>query len=256
MERDWLDAQLQAGRSIESIAGEVAKHPLTVGYHVKKHGLRSPHASKHAARGGIARDVLEPLVTEGRSVRAIALHLGVSYATVQHGSGRYGLTTRRAARLKESAGAREAGLKAVDLMCDRHGPTSFVSKSDGGFRCLRCRSEDVVKRRRRVKELLVEEAGGCCALCGYSPLSCCAAVPSPGPREQGLHDRAPRCHEVARSGPSGSRQMPAALRELPRGSGGGNRYTRPRSCPGGASFARQSGVAQSGVAQSGRAFGC
>jgi transposase-like protein len=168
MERDWLEAQLQAGRSIESIAREVGKHPSTVAYHVKKHGLRSPHAAKHAARGGIARDVLEPLVTEGRSVRAIARHLGVSYATVQHWIGRYGLTTRRAARLKESAAAREAGLKVVDLTCDRHGPTSFVCKSDGGFRCLRCRSEDVVKRRRRVKELLVEEAGGCCALCGYS----------------------------------------------------------------------------------------
>jgi len=168
MERDWLEAQLEAGRSIESIAREAGKHPSTVAYHVKKHGLRSPLAAKHAARGGIARDVLEPLVTEGRSVRAIARHLGVSYATVQHWIGRYGLTTRRAARLKESAAAREAGLKAVDLTCDRHGPTSFVCKSDGGFRCLRCRSEDVVKRRRRVKEVLVEEAGGCCALCGYS----------------------------------------------------------------------------------------
>jgi transposase-like protein len=168
MERDWLEAQLEAGRSIESIAHELGKHPSTVAYHVKKHGLRSPHAAKHAARGGVARDVLEPLVTEGRSVRAIARHLGVSYATVQHWIGRYGLTTRRAARLKESAAAREAGLKAVDLTCDRHGPTSFVCKSDGGFRCLQCRSEDVVKRRRRVKELLVEEAGGCCVLCGYS----------------------------------------------------------------------------------------
>src|SRR3954469_14010948 len=137
VERDWLEAQLQAGRSIESIPREVGRHPSTVASPAKKHGRRPPHAGKPAARGGIARDVLEPLVTEGRSVRAIALHLGVSYATVQHWIGRYGLTTRRAARLKESAAAREAGLKAVDLTCDRHGPTSFVSKSDGGFRCLR-----------------------------------------------------------------------------------------------------------------------
>src|SRR3954469_1830621 len=125
MEREWLEAQLQAGRSIEAIAREVAKHSSTVAYHVKKHGLRSPHASKHAARGGIARDVLEPLATEGRSVRAIALHLGASPAAGQHRIGRDALPTRRAARLKETAAAREAGLKAVDLTCDRHGPTSF-----------------------------------------------------------------------------------------------------------------------------------
>ena len=51
MDRDWLEAQLAAGRSIESIAREVGKHPSTVGYWVKKHGLRSQHAAKHAARG-------------------------------------------------------------------------------------------------------------------------------------------------------------------------------------------------------------
>src|SRR5215210_7631506 len=168
MDGDWLKAQLQAGRSIESIAREVGKHPSTVAYWVKKHGLRSQHAERHAARGGIERDVLEPLVSDGWSVRAIARHLGLSYATVQHWIGRYGLTTRRAARLQVSAAARRDGLAAVDLTCERHGLTSFVRKSDGGFRCLRCRSEDVVKRRRRVKETLISEAGGCCALCGYS----------------------------------------------------------------------------------------
>ena len=40
MDRDWLEAQLAAGRSIESIAREVGKHPSTVGYWVPKHGLR------------------------------------------------------------------------------------------------------------------------------------------------------------------------------------------------------------------------
>jgi hypothetical protein len=32
MDRDWLEAQLAAGRSIESIAREVGKHLSTVGY--------------------------------------------------------------------------------------------------------------------------------------------------------------------------------------------------------------------------------
>ena len=35
------------------------------------------------------------------------------------------------------------------------------------LRCERCRKDRVVARRRRVKALLVEEAGGHCLLCGY-----------------------------------------------------------------------------------------
>ena len=59
MDADWLASQLTAGRSIESIASEVGRSPSTVAYWVKKHGLASQHASKHAARGGIARETLE-----------------------------------------------------------------------------------------------------------------------------------------------------------------------------------------------------
>jgi IS30 family transposase len=40
MDRTWLASQLAAGRSIESIAREVGKHPSTVAYNVKKHGLK------------------------------------------------------------------------------------------------------------------------------------------------------------------------------------------------------------------------
>lgn len=32
----------------------------------------------------------------------------------------------------------------------------------------RCVGESVTRRKQKVKRLLVEEAGGCCALCGYS----------------------------------------------------------------------------------------
>ena len=35
------------------------------------------------------------------------------------------------------------------------------------FRCLTCRRERVIARRRKVKQILVEEAGGRCVLCGY-----------------------------------------------------------------------------------------
>jgi transposase len=167
MDRDWLAAQLAAGRSIESIAREVGKHPSTVSYWVKKHGLRSQHAERHAACGGLARETLEPLVLQGWSLRAIAERLEVSYATVQHWVRRYELTTVRAARLKATAGARLAGDASIELICPEHGLTMFIRKSDGGFRCRRCRSAAVLKRRRHVKAVLVEEAGGRCALCGY-----------------------------------------------------------------------------------------
>ena len=32
---------------------------------------------------------------------------------------------------------------------------------------MKCRSEQVSKQRRRLKRILVLEAGGCCQLCGY-----------------------------------------------------------------------------------------
>jgi hypothetical protein len=50
----------------------------------------------------------------------------------------------------------------------------FAWRADGGWRCLRCRSEAVSQRRRRVKEILVAEAGGACRICGYS--RCLAAL--------------------------------------------------------------------------------
>jgi len=37
----------------------------------------------------------------------------------------------------------------------------------GHFRCRRCRAAAVTRRRRKVKAILVSEAGGRCRLCGY-----------------------------------------------------------------------------------------
>ena len=53
------------------------------------------------------------------------------------------------------------------MMCPRHGRTEFWLEQRGIYRCLRCRSEAVARRRRRLKAILVEEAGGCCSICGY-----------------------------------------------------------------------------------------
>jgi hypothetical protein len=49
-------------------------------------------------------------------------------------------------------------------MCMRtsvHGGRSFR------WRCKRCVGEAVTRRHQKVKRILVEEAGGCCAVCGY-----------------------------------------------------------------------------------------
>jgi transposase len=164
MEREWLEQELAAGRSIESIAREVGKDPSTVSYWVRKFGLRSVHASRHAARGGIAREVLEERVGRGMTSREIASELGVSQGTVRHWLGRYDLRTAAA----EARAAREAptGEDSVGV-CPIHGETEFRRRPDGYWRCLQCRSMHVSARRRRVKQTLVQEAGGCCVLCGY-----------------------------------------------------------------------------------------
>jgi transposase-like protein len=167
MDAAWLASQLDAGRSIESIARETGRAPSTVAYWVNKHGLRSQHALRHAARGGLTREELEPLVAAGISIRAMAERLGVSYTTVRHWLGRYELITARAARLAVTSAARETGASAAVADCPRHGASTFGRTPSGRYRCLKCRSEAVSARRRRVKQRLVEAAGGCCVLCGY-----------------------------------------------------------------------------------------
>jgi transposase-like protein len=168
VDADWLTSQLAAGRSIESIAREVARSPSTVAYWVNKHGLASTHAPKHAARGGLARETLEPLVAAGMPIRAIAEQLGVSYTTVRHWLRRHGLSTPRGQRLAETADARATGANTCEGLCPQHGRVTLVRRGPDGFRCPRCRSDAVDRRRREMKRILVAEAGGACVLCGYS----------------------------------------------------------------------------------------
>ena len=162
MDRAWLEHQLGAGRSIEAIAREVDRDPSTVAYWVAKHGLTSTHAEKHAARGGIAREQLEPLVTAGLSIRAIGERLGVSYATVRHWLKQHELKTRRTVEPRGSQA------RTIERECPVHGLTTFIKYSaTDHHRCEQCRKDRVVDRRRKIKAMLVDEAGGCCALCGY-----------------------------------------------------------------------------------------
>lgn len=59
---------------------------------------------------------------------------------------------------------------AVVRECAVHGEQRHYALSDRGvlrYRCRRCVGEAVTRRHRKLKQLLVDEAGGCCAVCGY-----------------------------------------------------------------------------------------
>jgi transposase-like protein len=163
MDRDWLEAQLTAGRSIESIAREVGKHPSTVSYWLTKYALVSAFAERHAPKGPPARQDVAGLVEEGLTIQQMADRLGLGATTVRYWLRKYGLATVRA------RGSRPPDdLRMVIRECRRHGYTVWVRTGSGGrFRCKQCRTAAVTARRRRVKRLLVEEAGGACVLCGY-----------------------------------------------------------------------------------------
>jgi hypothetical protein len=50
--------------------------------------------------------------------------------------------------------------------CPRHGRVIFRSYG-GRWKCRRCVGEAVTRRHRKVRAILIEEASGCCAICGY-----------------------------------------------------------------------------------------
>jgi transposase-like protein len=162
MDPDWLEAQLSAGRSIEAIAREVGRDPSTVSYWARKHGLESAHTERHAARGAPDRLVLAKLVDEGLTTRQIAVRIGRSQATLRHWLREYGLRTLRARPPQVD------DVLEVQRRCPTHGITTYVRYGPNDhLRCLLCRRARVTARRRRIKEILVAEAGGSCQLCGY-----------------------------------------------------------------------------------------
>lgn len=167
MVSESLEALLNQGVSVEQMGKRFRKDPSTVAYWMRRYGLVSPYKEKHAAKGGIDRRELEDLVEAGTSIAAIAERLRRSHATVRHWLTKYGLETRSTVRRRNAKAARSAGLLTMQGICGHHGETEFWLEGRGAFRCSACRKEAVAKRRRRVKEILVKEAGGACAICGY-----------------------------------------------------------------------------------------
>ena len=169
VEKQSLEQLLAQGVSVERIAKRFGKDPSTVSYWMEKYGLVSPYAEKHAAKGGIERERLESLVERGWSIAEIAGEVGRSKGTVRHWLKRYQLRTKNRSRAMDprAVQAKEAGMLVTTLTCKRHGETEFCLEGRGYYRCKRCRTEQIVRHRRRLKSVLVAEAGGRCAICGY-----------------------------------------------------------------------------------------
>jgi transposase len=133
VDRDSLQMLLASGLSFEEIGRRFRRHPSTISYWARRHGLISELQAKHAPKGGLDRYRVEVLIADGLSISRMANRLGVSESTVQYWLRKWGLKTARAERMKAA-----------------------------------CRADAVARRRRRVKTILVREAGGRCRLCGYS----------------------------------------------------------------------------------------
>lgn len=165
-----MERMLDQGLSLAAIGQRFGRHESTVSYWVEKHGLEAVRRDRHSARGGLEREELERLVDGGASIAQIADAVERSKPTVRHWLRRYKLKTqggvgRRPA--EQATAAKEAGLATVAMRCRVHGETGFSIDGRGYYRCKRCRSEAVVRRRKKIKAIIVEEAGGACCVCGY-----------------------------------------------------------------------------------------
>ncbi len=171
MNKESLELLLAQGLSVEKIATRFGKDPSTISYWMAKYALEAANREKHAAKGGIERERLEKMVLAGKTIAEIAADVGLSKGTVRHWLRVYGLRTRNPVGkgISGVAGqARDDGLLGVVMACERHGETEFVLEGRGYYRCKRCRASAVVRRGRKVKAILVAEAGGGCVICGYN----------------------------------------------------------------------------------------
>jgi transposase len=170
MDRASLERFLSQGLSLDAIGRRLGRHEATVAYWVEKYDLQAAHRDRHLARGALRKEDLEQLVRSGASIAEIAVSVDRSKATVRHWLTRFALKTRNRAGRRpssEATAAKSVGLASVKMTCPRHGETEFWLDGRGYYRCKRCRSDAVTRRRRKVKTILVQEAGGACSICGY-----------------------------------------------------------------------------------------
>jgi transposase len=163
MERAVLKELLGEGLSLAEIGRRLDRHESTVASWLRRHGLEACGRERHAPKGALTHGQLAPLVEAGMSVAQIAEWVGRGKTSVRHWLREYGLETTWAKR----RGASREQRREMTLRCAQHGMTTFRLRAKGGYRCAKCNTEAVSRRRRNVKRILVEEAGGACSLCGY-----------------------------------------------------------------------------------------
>ena len=100
------------------------------------------------------------------------VRVGRSPASVRHWLAKFGLQTAETRRLALRRSVNE-GVDGPVRWCEQHGWGHHVLRGTT-YRCSRCSGRAVTTRRRRVKRLLVAEAGGACVRCGYD--RCLAAL--------------------------------------------------------------------------------
>jgi transposase len=122
MDRASLEQLLGQGLSLAEIGRRFGKHEATVGYWVKKYGLQAANRDKHVARGGLAREDLEPLIERGMSIAQIAEAVKCSKGTVRHWLRQYGLKTQAQRRsLDRLRACRDGEVRAVVRQLPRGG---------------------------------------------------------------------------------------------------------------------------------------
>jgi DNA-binding transcriptional ArsR family regulator len=166
MDRAELSALLAQGLSLAEIGRRKGLERSTVGKLARRLRLEPAGRLKYAPRP-IDVDELRRLVADDATVRELAGHFGVSQTTLREHLSRHALRTARARGLREHRRGAGDGVRYRSMSCRRHGVTEFQLEGSGRYRCLACRAEAVVRRRRKVKRILVAEAGGRCVRCGY-----------------------------------------------------------------------------------------
>jgi DNA-binding CsgD family transcriptional regulator len=165
--RHVLESLLSEGLTLAEMAKRLGKAKTTVSYWMDFHRLEPLNRATHARPRNIDRERLERLVEAGQTVAQMAVELGITAVTVRRRLVRYGLKTEATRRMLRAREAEKAGLDTLTMSCPEHGETEFILEGRGYFRCKQCRMGRVARRRRRVKEILVADAGGRCRLCGY-----------------------------------------------------------------------------------------
>jgi len=104
-------------------------------------------------------------VEAGLTVRELSVRVDRSPTTVRYWLKKYGIALKRPGprRLHGRDGDSRERIRST---CRKHGLTDFALRA-GYYRCLKCGSEAVIRRRRNLRLQLIQEFGAACAICGY-----------------------------------------------------------------------------------------